>query len=208
MEKEQPQLDILKKYLKLLLNRYRLIAACVLLAVSAGIFVYLYQPEIYQSSASIMYQEQKITPSKFSQDSKQQMQEMVNTISQQVLSRTNLEKVIKEFNLYAHMRQNLPIEDVIERMRENHVEISLHQGKGNVFSVAFKGRDPRTVMRVTNSLASKFIEENLRIREEQARERASYIQDELRMAKERLNKKEAQMRDYKLKHYNEMPQQR
>ncbi|MCF8094810.1 MAG: hypothetical protein K9J79_05545, partial [Desulfobacteraceae bacterium] len=46
------------------------------------------------------------------------------------------------------------------------------------------------------------------IREEQARERASYIQDELRMAKERLNKKEAQMRDYKLKHYNEMPQQR
>jgi polysaccharide chain length determinant protein (PEP-CTERM system associated) len=61
---------------------------------------------------------------------------------------------------------------------------------------------------VTNAVASKFIEENIRLREETVSETSAYIADELNMAKEALNKKEAAMRDYTLKYYNEMPQQR
>ncbi|MBS0012667.1 MAG: hypothetical protein KFF46_01755, partial [Desulfobacterales bacterium] len=51
-------------------------------------------------------------------------------------------------------------------------------------------------------------EENLRARGERVRETSDYVQDELRMAQERLEKKEAEMKEYKLKHYNEMPDQR
>ena len=65
-----------------------------------------------------------------------------------------------------------------------------------------------TVLLVTNALAAKFIEENIRLREETVSETSAYIKDELNMAKEALNKKEAAMRDYKLKYYNEMPDQR
>jgi polysaccharide chain length determinant protein (PEP-CTERM system associated) len=61
---------------------------------------------------------------------------------------------------------------------------------------------------VTNAVASKFIEENIRLREETVSETSAYIKDELNMAKEALNKKEAAMRDYTLKYYNEMPQRR
>lgn len=205
--KQQPQLDILKKYLGLLFSWHKLIVACVLLAVSAGFFFYLQQPETYRSSASIIYQEQRVNPSRLSPDTEMQMGEMVNTVSQQVMSRKNLEEMIGRFNLYENMQTELPTEEIIERFREN-IEVSMDRARGNVFSVSFTGRDPDRVKQVTNALASKFIEENLRFREERARETAAYIQDELEMAKKRLNEKEAQMRDYRRKHYNEMPEQR
>ncbi|MCJ7601757.1 MAG: hypothetical protein MUO63_09695, partial [Desulfobulbaceae bacterium] len=58
-----------------------------------------------------------------------------------------------------------------------------------------------------NAIAAMFIEENLRYREERASETSAYVQDELRMSKETLDRKEAVMRDYKLQYYNEMPAQ-
>lgn len=208
MEKEQPQQEIFKKYLNLIFSRHKFIAVCVLLAVSAGLFYYISQPELYQSRASIMYQEQRINVSRSMGDDKRQFDEMVKTISQQVLSRNSLEKIIIENDLYSGMRQEVPIEDVIEQMREKDIAVRLEKDRGSVFTVSFKGPDPRRVVRVTNSLAARFIEENLQLREERASETASYIQDELEMAKEKLNRQEAQMRDYKKQYYNEMPEQR
>jgi len=64
------------------------------------------------------------------------------------------------------------------------------------------------VVKVTNALAAKFIEENLKYREERATETSAYASDELEMAKTVMDRKEAVMRDYKLKHYNELPEQR
>jgi len=55
---------------------------------------------------------------------------------------------------------------------------------------------------------SLFIEENLKYREERATDTSKYTQDELAMSKKVLDEKEVLMRDYKLKYYNEMPEQR
>ncbi len=208
MNAQEPQIQIIYKYLNLLLSRHKLIIVMLLLAVTAGYAYYLRTPQIYQSSASIIYQEQRINPSRLSPDEKVQIGEMVNTIAQQVLSRTNLEKIIEEFNLYAEMRENAAKEDIIERLRKNAIDIDLGRKTGNVFTISFRGKNPNTVRQVTNALAAKFIEENIRVREERARERASYIQEELRMSKVTLHEKESQMRDYKLKYYNEMRDQR
>ncbi len=208
MKTEQPQVDLLNKYVNLFLSWHKLIIGCLLLALTAGFTVYLFIPKVYQSTASIIYQQQKINPSKISPEEEKRIDEMVNTVTQQVTSRTSLEKIIKEFDLYHESLEKIPIEDVIAKMREEDIRVSVQRNKGNVFSVSFQGEKPDQVMRVTNALASKFIEENLRVREERATETTAYIKDELRMGKEVLDKKEALTRDYKLKYYNEMPDQR
>jgi len=208
MNSQQSQFDILNKYLNLFLLRYKLISVFLLLSVSAGPLIYLKIPKMYQSSASIIYKEQNINPSRMAPDEGMQLREMVNTVTQQVLSRNNLEKIIHDFKLYPELQKMLPIEDLVDKLKEKYIEVSVSRERGNVFSVSFKGKDPRTVMKVTNELAAKFIEENLRVREERATETAKYIQDELRMSKETLHNKESQMRDYKLQYYNEMPEQR
>ncbi|MCK9502524.1 MAG: hypothetical protein M0Q52_11945, partial [Lascolabacillus sp.] len=91
-------------------------------------------------------------------------------------------------------------------MRKSHIETRFLQG-GDVFEVSYQGSDQNKVLRVTNALAARFIEENIRLRQELASQTSSYVKDELEMAKESLDKKEILMRDYKLKYYNEMPDQ-
>ena len=119
---------------------------------------------------------------------------------------TSLEQIISDVNLYAESRASLPMEDVVEMMRRN---ILIEPSKqGDIFRITFTGSDPKQVARVTNALAARFIEENIKYREERASETSAYTKDELEMAKEMLDRKEAVMRDYKLQHYNEMPDQR
>lgn len=207
MDQDQGQQQI-KKYLDLLLRKKKLIMASFLIVVTAVLAWYLKTPKVYQATSLIMYQQQKVSPSKMSPDEMKRIGEMVSTVSQQVTSRTSLEAIIKQFNLYQSYLQKLPLEDVIDIMRRKHISIQSPKDTGDVFSVSFQGIDPKKVMLVTNALAAKFIEENLRFREERAAETSAYIKDELSMSKKAIDKKEAIMRDYKLKYYNEMPEQR
>lgn len=203
---EQQQRQQLKRYVDLFLRRKKVIISFVLIAVTAGLVVYLKTPQVYESTALIIYQRAKINPgSKYTPNVQTRTREMIATLTQQVTSRSSLEGLIKQFDLYKKVRQRLPMEDVVDLMRSNDIQIS--PDKGDVFRVTFQGDDPKKVMQVANAIAAKFIEENLRYREEKATETSSYTADEMNMAKSTLDKKEAIMRDYKLKYYNEMPQQ-
>ena len=179
----------------------------LLFFLAGGLTKYLKTPKVYQCTSLIKYQRQRVNPTAMSPDDiRSRTQDAVATISQEITSRSSLEAMIKEFNLYVKMRANLPMEDVVDVMREKHIQIG--QDRGDIFKVSYQGADPKKVLRVTNALGAKFIEENLRFREERASETSAYIQDELRMSKAALDKKEAVMRDYKLQYYNEMPDQR
>jgi polysaccharide biosynthesis transport protein len=203
LEKEQQ----LGKLIKFVSRNLRLVLICWLLGLAGGLVWYLRSPKVYQASALIMYQQQQVNPTRMSPDVQTRFLEMVNTVSQQVTSRSNLEELIKINNLYPGMRQSLPMEDVVSYMRSEHITIQPKMG-ADVFAVAFEGADPHQVMRVTNGLASKFIEENIRFREQRVTETMTYVKDELSMAKATLDRQEQAMRDFKLQHYNEMPEQR
>jgi succinoglycan biosynthesis transport protein ExoP len=198
------QRQLIKRFLDIFLRRKKIIIICMFIAVSVGLGVYVKAPKIYRSSSLIMYQ-QKINPTQMSPDTGQ-FQDTVSTVNQQINSRSSLEGMIMQFDLYRDDRARLPMEDVVAIMRK-HISVKPNSS-GNVFEVSYRGAVPRTVLLVTNAVASKFIEENIRLREETVSETSAYIKDELRMAKEALNKKESAMRDYTLKYYNEMPQQR
>jgi len=112
MNTQQSQLDILFKYLNLFIIRNKLIILCLLLAITLSYPVYLKSPKIYQSSVSIMFQISNINPSlrpssaRPSPDEGLEIREMVNTVSQKVLSRANLEKIIRQYDLYPEMQRH------------------------------------------------------------------------------------------------------
>ena len=203
---EQEQRHQLKKYIDLFLRRKNLIFCCLLLAIVAGLAKYAKTSKVYQASSLLIYQRQSINPTRMSPDVKTRTREMISTLTQQVTSRTSLEKIITKINLYPGLRENIPMEDVVVTMRGKHIKIR-QDDKSDTFQVTYQGSDPKKVMLATNALASQFIEENLRFREKRASETSTYVKDELNMAQKALDKKEAVMRDYKLKYYNEMPHQ-
>ncbi len=203
---EASQTQLLKKYLDLLVRRKGILISALLISAAIGLGYYLSMPKVYQSTSLLSYQQQSINPNAMSPDIEDRIRDIVSTLTQIVTSRTHLENLIKAQHLYTDALENLPMEDVIASMRE---QITITPSRvGDTFVVSYTGLDPAKVVKVTNALAAKFVEENLKYREERASETSAYTGDELLMAKEVLDKTEATMRDYKLENFNEMPEQR
>lgn len=204
MDKQQSLL--LKKYIDLLLRWKVLFILLLLISLPVGLVFYVLTPKVYEASSLLSYQQQSVSPNKMSPDVSARIQDIVSTLTQIIISRTNLEGLITSFDLYGKQRAKLPMEDVIDLMRKD-IRIEPSR-RGDTFSISFSGGDPGKVVKIANALAAKFIEENLKYREERASETSSYTGNELEMAKATMDRMEASMRDYKLKYYNEMPEQR
>src|SRR5687767_15052907 len=122
-------------------------------------------PNLYRSETLILVVPQRVPENFVKSTVTSRIEDRLQSITQQILSRTRLERIIQDFDLYPEERRTGIMEDVVEKMRR---DISTPPVRGDAFRVAYVGREPRTVMRVTERLASLFIEENLRDRELQA----------------------------------------
>ena len=106
---------------------------------------------------------------------------------------------------FVDSREPPPMEILVERMRKD-IEIKVIGGN-NAFTVSYIGKDPLVVMKVTNTLASLFIEENLRIREQQAAGTSEFLVNEHMEAKRELEKQERALKEFKEQHMGALPEQ-
>ncbi len=202
---ETQQLQQVSRLVDIIFRRKGLLICSILIALAVGLAFYLKQPKLYESYSMLSYQRQGLNPTRMSPDSNASIKDIVSSLTQIVTSRSNLERIIVQEKLYSAELAQLPMEDVVIKMRG---QINIRPSReGNTFQVSFAGKNPAQVARVTNALAARFIEENLKYREERASDTSAYIEDELRMAKEMLDQREELMRIFKLKNYNEMPDQ-
>ncbi len=182
-------------------------------AIFVSLGVYKFLPKIYKATTLILVQPQRVPETYVRPTVTASIGERLNTISQEILSRTRLEKIIQEFNLYPDLRKKAPMEEVVERMRKA-VEVNVQQRPSsreretqNTFTISFEGEEPQLVMLVTNKLASLFIEENLKVRELQAESTSAFLTKELNNIEEQLVKKEEEIRKFRQRHMGQLPQQ-
>ncbi len=206
MESNVEQVQQIQKILQIILRRRVILLLFLLSALTICVGYYLTQDKIYTASALIIYQQQRVNPAKMSPEERGKLSNVVSTLSPLIMSRTNLENIIESQKLFPEERKSNSMYDVVSLMRKQ-IEITPSR-QGNTFTVSYSGKNPQVVARVTNIIAGKFVEENLRQRQDRAVETSNYTQDELDMAKKALDRKELVLRDYKLKYYNEMPEQR
>src|SRR5215475_3097981 len=89
--------------------------------VAAVVGVYLW-PDSYVSQAVVKIVPQQVPTNLVQAAINQQMSDRINSMAQQILSRTTLTTIINTFGLYPRERTRMPIEDVIELMKKQ-VEI-------------------------------------------------------------------------------------
>jgi polysaccharide chain length determinant protein (PEP-CTERM system associated) len=136
--------------------------------------------------------------------------ERLQTISQQILSRTRLERIILDFNLYPKERKTWIMEDVVEQMRKDVLVNIARTRRGEdstSFSLAYTADTPRKAMQVTERLASLFIEENLRDRELLAEGTDQFLESQLEEARRQLLEREKALEDYKRQNMGQLPTQ-
>jgi uncharacterized protein involved in exopolysaccharide biosynthesis len=167
----------------------------------AGAAAHRAAPPVYRASTSILVIPQRVPEEIVRSTVTAELGERINMISQQILARTRLERIIMEFNLYEDERERLIMEDVVELMRENislHVDVPSAKGVSAAsFAVGFQSTDPRTAMRVTERLASLFVVENIEDRALLADQTNQFLQGQLEEARRRLNDFERTRADQK-----------
>ena len=209
MIKKRKLFDI-HDYIEIALRRkwYVILPLGVSLLISFGVYNYL--PKIYKATTLILVQPQTVPENYVRSTITDSVVGRLNTISQEILSRTRLEEVIHEFDLYADLRRNAPMEVIVEMMR-NAIEVKVESPQNmrtqNSFSISYEGSEPRTLMLVTNKLASLFIEENVRFRESQAEGTSEFLSKELKAMDERLKDKDVEIRNFKERYMGQLPQQ-
>ena len=190
--------------------------AIVIFAVPfvAAVSLIVFMPSMYRSTATILVDRQQVPESMVRPTVTSALETRLHTISQEILSRSRLDALIRQFNLYADLRRRVPLEEVIERMRKD-IKLELRsveqtedrRGATVAFALSYQGRNPETVARVANTLASFYIEENLKARERQAVGTSEFLKVQLTDAKKRLDVQEALVSDFKKRYMGELPQQ-
>ena len=186
---------------------YIIIPFC--LSMMIGIYYALTLPKVYSARTLILLQPQRVPTNYVQSIVSVDLDSRINTLSQQILSRTNLEKIINEFKLYSGPKsENMFMEDKIESMRKRIiVDVTSTRRNTNAFSISFKGKDPEKVMRITNALANYFIGENLKTREAQAIGTSDFLDDELSTMRKRLEEVEQALKNYREAYMGGLPEQ-
>jgi succinoglycan biosynthesis transport protein ExoP len=166
-------------------------------------------PSVYRSGTLILI-EQPTVPSQYvvPNIAVDNLQGRLQSITQQILSRTRLMRIIRNQDLYAETRQRSAPDDVVERMRKD-IEIELVHDRDQLtaFNVYYSARDPRVAQNVTKELTELFITENLEARQEQSENTTQFLEAHLEEARDSLAEQENKIRQFKDEHLGELPGQ-
>jgi len=193
-------------YTEIFLRRIWYILIPFTVIMVAAILYAFSLPKMYRATTLILVTPQKVPDTFVRPTVTSRIEDRLQSIGQEIMSRTRLELVIAEFKLYSEEAKSLTREEIIELMRKN-VQVEI-KGKEGYFTISYIGKDPRTVTMVTNKLASLFIEENLKLREQQAQGTSDFLSVELNAMRTKLEEQEAAITQFKKQFMTELPEQR
>jgi len=205
MINSEKSLDI-HDYTEVFLRRFWYILIPFVVVMAAAVLYALSLPKMYRATTLVLVTPQKVPENFVKPTVTSRIEDRLQSISQEIMSRTRLELVISEFKLYSEQAKSLSQEEIIELMRKN-IQVEL-KGKEGFFTISYIGEDPRVVTMVTNKLASLFIEENLKLREQQAQGTSDFLSIELNAMRTKLEAQETTITDFKKLHISELPEQR
>jgi polysaccharide chain length determinant protein (PEP-CTERM system associated) len=176
------------------------------IVISIGTFVVVkHLPNRYRSETTILVVPQRVPDSYVRSTITATIDDRLRSISEQILSRSRLERIIESHNLYPEMRQKSSLEDVVKRMRDD-IKVNPTKG-GTTFVIAYTSGDAVVARWVTQTLAAMFIEENVRDRVVLADGTSQFLESQLEDARERLIVHEKKLKEYREKYAGELPSQ-
>ena len=165
-----------------------------------------FAPERYRSEALLLVIPQQVPTDYVTPTMTQPIEERLPAITDQILSRSRLEQIIQQLDLYPAERSREVMEDVVQRMRLD-IGTSAVGKDVNSFRVSYVSDSADKAQRVTERLASLYIEQNIKDRENQADSTSQFLTAQLEEAKKRLIEQEKRLEEYRKSHSGQLPSQ-
>jgi uncharacterized protein involved in exopolysaccharide biosynthesis len=145
-----------------------------------------------------------------------QMAERLTQMQTEILSRGSLSEIIQKpsLDLYKKERLKLPMEDIVQEMRNKYIRITPMSDTGtgprrlaSAFAISFMYTDRYKAQAVVRELVTKFTESNVTVQRNQASLTTNFLKDELKAAKSKMEGLEGEIVKFKLANMGKLPEQ-
>lgn len=167
-------------------------------------------PSQYESSTMILVEQPALPKDYIVPNVSDTLQDRLQSITQQIMSRTRLLSIADKLHLYESNDQNFTPEAKVELMRKD-IAIELVRDTQNntitAFRVSYTAPDRQTAQQVTKELTNLFIDENVRVRQRQSEAATSFLQGQLARARSAMADQDAKVRAFRAAHEGSLPSQ-
>ena len=168
-------------------------------------------PTMYKSSTLILVQQPTMPKNYVLPNINDDLQARLQTMTQQILSRTRLLLIIDKLHLYGGNNGPGREDDKIAAMRKD-IDVELvrdnaHNGEISAFRIFYSARDPHVAQQVTSELTELFISENQKVLEEESQGTTNFLEDQLDLAGKSLAEQNAKLQQFESAHEGVLPSQ-
>ena len=207
----------LRDYVAALRRRKRQVAVVAAALFAISVAAALLIPPSYRSTATILIEQQEMPPDLVRSTISSYADQRIQVISQQVMTRANLLRIIDKYDLYPRYRKTKTTEDLLDRMTK---DVKLDILKADVidqrsgvkttatiaFSLSYNGESAAGAQKVANELVTLFLNENLKGREQKTAETATFLNDEAAKLSEHVSAIETKLASFKAKNMGRLPE--
>jgi polysaccharide chain length determinant protein (PEP-CTERM system associated) len=206
-------LDV-EDYIDILRRHRAWIIGPLFVGLVSGVVTAFLWPNSYISTGTIRIVPPQVSQRLMQSNISEEMTQRIAAIYQNLSQRENMKALIQNYNLYPDERKRLPLEDVLEKMRNDinlgQVQSLASRGSNsriNVFSVTYSYSDRRLVQRVCQDLVSRFIDESIKARSTQSVMTTEFFKDQFELARRELEDIDNKIMALRIRNGGQLPDQ-
>jgi len=194
MEEQSKKFDI-HQYLRMIARRkWFFIVPMVAISVSFLISSFFF-PKIYEARAVILIEEDKVVnPLLANLAVSTEVKERLNALREEILAWPRLFQLVEALGLNKDIKTPLEIEKLISNIRRN---IGLQMKSNEVVVISYQGPEPESTQNLVNTLCDILIKRNVSSQLEDTESAIDFINEQLVIYKEKLDKSEETLRKFK-----------
>ncbi len=173
-------------------------------------------PPVYKSTGTILIEQREIPSIYVTSSMTTYAEQRIQSIKQRVLTSSQLQSLIKQFNLYPKLKKKKTIDEIIQKMRKDiiltpvTVDVSDRRSGRTAmatiaFTLSYQGKNPEKVQKVASTIITLFLKEDLKVRKEQASSTHEFLKDESERLRLQLNEYDKKLAAFKKKYANYLP---
>jgi polysaccharide chain length determinant protein (PEP-CTERM system associated) len=185
--------------------RWVAVAAAWVMAVAGWAIVYKL-PDDYQASARIYVDTQNVLkPLMQGMTVSPDLQQQVSIMSRTLISRPNVERVIRMVDLDIKAKDTKDQEKLVKELMD---KIKLGAaGRDNLFTISYNNQNPKLAKDIVQSLLTLFVEGGLGNKKQDSSSAIRFIDEQIKAYEEKLTAGENNLKAFKQKNIGMMPQQ-
>ena len=197
-------------------RRKKVFLSVSFIVLALSVLISFLVPNVFISTATILIEGQ--SAEEFIKGmSTSSIEERLQAINQQILSRDKLIEIIKQFSLTSDVENQANIESAANHMRQNIIiktiraeDLDRRAPRGRqstvAFTLSFQGSNPAIVQQVASRLTALYIEKNIETKEQLSAQTTAVLQARASQLKEQMELSGKRLGDFNRLHAGELPE--